>query len=262
MVELNHLDRSIANKMLKHRKYKNPPAIEVLFEVHFSETQSNLTLFGDFYHKIKTEYPEKNQLRNVGVEMNFAQGAVQTKQVTRGNMMRFSKEDNSQLVQISENLLTVNKLKPYSGYELFRQSVENILPTYIELAKPKYSERIGMRYIDRIQIPEDDFELEKYFNFSLNFANKDFSTINGISFTVQLTPKYKDHQLFVTLNSVISPVEGQSEFILDTYDKLVLQKEVDESYILSALDEAHENIEYIFESVITDSARELFVEEK
>ncbi len=57
--------------MLKHRKYKNPPAIEVLFEVHFSEIQSNLTLFGDFYHKIKTDYPRKNTLRNIWAGNEF-----------------------------------------------------------------------------------------------------------------------------------------------------------------------------------------------
>lgn len=248
--------------MLKYKKYKNPPVIEVLFEVYFSESKSNLTLFGDFYQKIKNEYPEQEQLRNIGLEMNFNQGSVQAKQINRAEMMRFSKEDNSQLIQISQNLLTVNKLKPYLGYESFKENVENILHSYLALAKPRYSERIGMRYIDRIQIPEESFELNKYFNFSLNFANEEFSTINGISFTVQLTPKHKDHQLFVTLNSVVSSEEEKSEFILDTYDKLILQKEVDENYILSALDEAHENIQYIFESVITDSARELFEEEK
>ncbi|MBA3694339.1 MAG: TIGR04255 family protein, partial [Acidobacteria bacterium] len=62
--------------MLKHIKYKNPPAIEVLFEIFFSETQSNLTLFGDFYQKIKNDYPRQEQLRNVGFEMNFTQGVV------------------------------------------------------------------------------------------------------------------------------------------------------------------------------------------
>lgn len=248
--------------MLKHRKYKNPPAIEVLFEVFFSETQSNLTLFGDFYQQIKSDYTKQEQLRNVGLEMNFTQENVQTKQINQGNMMRFSKEDNSELVQISENLLTFNKLKPYLGYEYFRKNVKKVLKPYLELVKPKYSERIGMRYIDRIQIPEDSFELDKYFNFSLNFANEEFSTINGISFKVQLTPKHKDHQLFVTLNSVVSSEKGKSEFILDTYDILLLQKETDENYILSVLDEAHENIEYIFESVITDSTRDLFEEEK
>jgi len=248
--------------MLKHRKYKNPPVIEVLFEINFSETQSNLTLFGDFYQKIKNDYPQQEQLRNVGFEMNFTPGVVQAKQINQGNMMRFSKDDNSQLVQISQNLLTVNKLKPYLGYESFKENVQNVLHSYLELAKPKYSERIGMRYIDRIQVPEDNFELDKYFNFSLNFANEGFSTINGISFRVQLTPKHKTHQLFITLNSVVSSEEGKSEFILDTYDTLMLQKETSEDYILSVLDEAHENIQYIFEAVITDSARNLFEEEK
>ena len=248
--------------MLKHIKYKNPPAIEVLFEIFFSETQSNLTLFGDFYQKVKNDYPRQEQLRNVGFEMNFTQGVVQTKQINQGNMMRFSKDDNSQLVQISQNLLTVNKLKPYLGYDSFKENVKNVMHSYLELAKPKYFERIGMRYIDRIQIPESDFELDKYFNFSLNFANEEFSTINGISFKVQLTPKHKTHQLSVTLNSVISSENGKSEFILDTYDTFILQKETSEDYILSVLDEAHENIQYIFEAVITDSARNLFEEEK
>jgi len=248
--------------MLKHRKYKNPPAIEVLFEIYFSEMQSNLTLFGDFYQKNKNNYPRQEQLRNVGFEMNFLPGAIQTKQINQGNMMRFSSDDNSRLVQISQDLLTVNKLKPYLGYEPFKENVQNVLHSYLELAKPKYSERIGMRYIDRIQIPEENFELNKYFNFSLNFANEEFLSINGISFKIQLTPKHKTHQLFITLNSVISSEEGKSEFILDTYDILKLQKEVNEDYILSILDEAHENIEYVFEAVITDSARNLFEEKK
>lgn len=248
--------------MLKHRKYKNPPAIEVLFEIYFSETQSNLTLFGDFYQKIKDDYPRQEQLRNIGLEMNFTQQSVQAKQLNQGNMMRFSKEDNSQLVQISEGLLTVNKLKPYLGYEAFKENVQSVLHPYLEAAKPKYSERIGMRYIDRIQIPEEDFELNKYFNFSLNFANKDFSTITGISFRVQLMPKHKEHQLLVTLNSVPSSVEGKSEFILDMYDTFILHKEIDENSILTVLDNAHENIEHVFEAVITDSSRNLFGEEK
>ncbi len=248
--------------MFQRRKYKNPPAIEVLCEIYFSETQSNLTLFGDFYQKIRDSYPQQKQLNKVGFEMNFTQGAVQTKQVNQGSMMRFSKEDNSQLVQITQNLLTVNKLKPYSGYNNFRENVQDVLKTYLELSKPKYTERIGMRYIDKIAIPEESFELEKYFNFALSFANQEYSTINGISFKVQITPKHQSHQLLVTLNSVISTEEGKSEFILDMYNTFVLHKDIDEEFILKTLDEAHENIEYVFEAVITDSARNLFEEEK
>ncbi len=75
-VELNYLTLQSDNIMLKHRKYKNPPAIEVLCEFFFSETQSNLTLFGDFYRKIKNDYPRQEQLRNVGFEMNFTQEII------------------------------------------------------------------------------------------------------------------------------------------------------------------------------------------
>lgn len=248
--------------MSESRKYKNPPAIEVLCEIHFSETESNLTLFGDFYQQIKDKYPEQKQLNQVGFEMDFSQEAIQARQLNSGAMMRFSSSDSSRLVQITQSLLTVNKLKPYLGYESFKEDVAENLQVYLNLSKPKYFERVGMRYIDRILIPEDDFGLEKYFNFSLDFANSEFSTINGISFRVQLTPKHSDHILLVTLNSVISKEEGNSEFILDMYDTFALQKEIDKNHLLTILDEAHENTELVFEAVITDAARNLFDEEK
>lgn len=250
--------------MSERKNYKKPPAVEALFETYFSETQSNLTLFGDFYQRIKNDYPTQKELKNVGFEMNFTHEIVQTKQLNQGAMMRFSREDDSELVQITQNLLTVNKLKPYSGYDVFKNSIQKALEHYLILSKPKYVERIGLRYINRISIPEKNFILEDYFNFSINFSkeNEGFSSISGILFKVQLTPKNESHKLFITLSSIPSADEGKSEFILDIYDIFILQKEVSRDFILSVLDEAHRNVEYIFEGVITDSTRNIFEETK
>lgn len=244
--------------MFQRKEYKNPPLIEALFEIYFSETISNLTLFGDFYNQIKSEYKNQKELKNVGFEMNFSPEMVHTKQFDKGSMMRFSKEDNSQLVQITKNLLTFNKLKPYNGFESFKEEFQEIFDKYVDLAKPQNTERIGLRYINKITIPEETFSLDDYFNFSLRFSDDSFSTIAGISFKVQLIPKNLSHQLFVTLNSAKSPEEGESEFLLDIYDTFISHREVDKQFILNVLDEAHENIENVFEGVITDKSRNLF----
>jgi uncharacterized protein (TIGR04255 family) len=244
--------------MLERKIYKNPPLIEALCEVYFSETQNDLTLFGKFEDSVREDYPEKRELKNIGFEENFSPENFHSKQIDNGLMMRFSKSDNSELIQITQNLLTFNKLKPYAGYEDFKSNFSNVFDKYLGLSKPKYSERIGVRYIDRVVIDESDFRLQDYFNFSFNFADEEFGFINAFSIDVQITPKHNIHRLLFSLKSIQSTEEGKLEFLLDMYDTFEAHKIVDKDFILNTLDEAHENVEHLFEGVITEKTRELF----
>jgi uncharacterized protein (TIGR04255 family) len=61
-----------------------------------------------------------------------------------------------------------------------------------------------------------------------------------------------------SLRSDVSFIEGQTVFFLDIYDILPINNEADTSIILNTLNEAHKNIERVFEGFITDKARKLF----
>ena len=77
--------------------------------------------------------------------------------------MQFLQEDEGAMVQVGPNLVAVNHLKPYSNWETFKQMIARSLEAYKKVADPQAINRIGLRYINRIEIPDQrKVEIEDY----------------------------------------------------------------------------------------------------
>src|SRR5262249_45340778 len=68
------------------------------------------------------------------------------------------------IVQVGENLLAVNQLPPYYGWEKFEQEALGALSIYLDLWKPRRIRRAGLHYVDRVEIPGDTINLPDWFN--------------------------------------------------------------------------------------------------
>ena len=244
------------------RKYGDSPLAEALVEVYFGQSKSDFTIWGTFYDKVKTIYPEKEQTNFPSVKGTVEQGGTNNAQISLEPMMRFSRSDRSQLVQLTSNFITVNQLKPYCGYEKFRKDTENVLRTFITVASPEATNRIGVRYINRIVIPGLRFDLSTYFKFMPQIPVEVTEDIRGVVLQVQFSPKNNRHLITASLRSDIASEELGSVFFLDIYDILEVNNESNLGYILEVIDEAHDNIEGVFEGFITAKSRKLFQEVK
>lgn len=243
-------------------KYKNPPIVEALCEISFVGSKWDSTHYGSFFQNVRERYPKKQELARFGVEMQLAQGQLSAKGTSDKPLMRFIKQDDSQLIQLAENFLTINQLKPYCGYEEFQQDIEAAIKEYFELAAPQGVERIGLRYINQIVIPAHSFDLGEYTKLLPGMPEDVTTVITGFTTRLGLVAHHDKHQLLVTLGTLPSTVEGTTMLMLDLYDTVPLPNDTDFEVILKAVNEAHENIEHIFEGVITDKARALFEETK
>lgn len=242
-----------------HRIYKKPPLIEALCEVKFAETEGDFTSWGGFYQKVRKSYPQKSELPR-GIEFQFTPNESSIKPTEF--VKRFISKDNAQLIQVTRESLTLNRLSPYLGYVDFKKSFVKVLRIYAEIFLPKRVTQLSMRYVNQIIIPHNKFSVNEYFGLVPIIPEGVTDAISNIIVQVQIAPQIDNHLLQVTLRSAPSTVEGNSAFVLDIFDAFFINREINDNIILQVMDDAHANIEYVFEKLIQEKLRELFLEVK
>ncbi len=175
---------------------------------------------------------------------------------------RFISIDNAQLIQATKDSLTLNRLSPYLGYEDFKKSFAKVLKIYAEILLPKRFVHLSMRYVNQIIIPHEKFSIEDYFGLVPMPLEGVTNAIGSMFVQVQIAPQIENHFLQVTLRSAPSTPESNSVFFLDVFDVFPINSEYNESGILKAMDDAHANIEHVFEKLVRERLREVFQEVK
>ncbi|MEK6710518.1 MAG: TIGR04255 family protein [Nitrospinota bacterium] len=246
--------------MSTEKRYKNPPIAEALCEIHFEEgLKWNATFFGLFHERIKNEFPEAKELH--GLEMGFQTKPGRIDQQFRevGIRMRFHRKDKTALVQISKNLLAVNLLPKYPGWKKFKPLILARLEDYISVIQPKAIVRTGLRYINRIVLPEAEFKFDRFFAKSSYLPSGIYQELGPFLVRVELSP-YKETRLHLTVATHTEPAErGQIANIVDL-DHIAFNRMEPpaEKNIGIVLEEAHSKIIGVYESIIGDELRERF----
>ncbi len=243
------------------KKYKNPPVVEALCEIYFHESKWDGTLFGLFFEKVRENYPKKQELEQIFVQVNIPKEARVTQMQRRKHRIQFIKEDGSRLIQIENNLLVINQLRPYPRFEDWKPVVDEMLKYYSEIAQPKGIIRMGVRYINRIMIPTVKFKMEDYFNLYPEVPESLGAMSGKFMMRLEILPKHKDHSLTVTFSTAPPELPGTSAEMLDIYDIFALPQPFPIEDVGKYIIKAHENIEVAFENSITGKARKLFKEE-
>ncbi|MBI5244253.1 MAG: TIGR04255 family protein [Elusimicrobia bacterium] len=242
------------------KKYRNPPIVEALCEIHFQGSQWDAAIPGLFYEKIREEYPERRQLEQLGIEINFS---PQVERITkrRGTpRIQFLTADKSRIIQIAPDLIVVNQLKPYPQFEDWEPVVEAVAAKYADLTSPSSIKQIGLRYINHIAIPKapikDFFQIYPHIPADLGASHGSFVM------RVEINPLREGHLLLATFGYAKPPGPDATAFLLDIYDTLVPESPLDLKNLRGELLKAHDNVEAVFESSITDRLRGLFEEVK
>jgi uncharacterized protein (TIGR04255 family) len=247
-----------SKRSLARQIYDNSPIIEALVEVYFSQTKNDFSVWADFSSRVKNSYPDVEELLVTKAELQVSPTGEGKQKISPEKLYRFYNKDKTQLIQANKDFVTFNQLKPYLGYEKFKTEVKEVLRNYIDATSPKSINRIGMRYINQIPIQGINVELGSYLRFTPQIPDEVTDSVNDVLIQIQFIPRNSNHQVTTSLRSGISSIEGQVVFLLDIYDILQINNEIDMELILSSIDEAHENTERVFEGFITDEARKLF----
>jgi uncharacterized protein (TIGR04255 family) len=238
--------------------YRNAPIIEALVEFQFTSQQWDWTVPGLMYERLERSFPKKRQQNVLQVEMQAE--AAQIAQKVKGGIarMQFVREDDKALIQVGPDLLAVNYLKPYPNWATFGAQILQALSMYREIAAPTGLKRIGLRYINRVEIPQPRVEIEEYFHIFPKIPMP--QDMSAFLMRVEVPLTAANGLLVITMGSTPSGQPECSAFILELGFSTVQAESLALESSSAWIEGAHMQIENAFEACITDKARVVFEE--
>jgi len=241
--------------MMKTPKYKNPPLTEAIFELFFESESWTPATPGLFYNSVSKEYPIITQAQN-GIGFLLGLGGLQ---VETGNnqLTQYKSVDGSSIIQLSNGLLTVNKLPEYSGWESYKESILDAISKLQGLVKIKRVVRLGLKTLNKIDIKSHSFsEYKKFYTILPSFPeslNYDWKSIQ-MHFEV---PKNEENDILaISIMTILKEPKFDAPTLMQLY--FTRTKNSDLVKPQEWIEDAHLNLKQLFESSLTDYCKRNF----
>lgn len=248
------------HREIPERSYRNPPVVEALCEIYFAESSWDDTVPGAFYERVKSDFPVKRRREIQEAQITMGPDTASAGVQRLPPWMQFLTEEGNLMIQVAENLVVVNQLLPYRHFKSWEKVIYTALNIYNEVALPETISRIGLRYINRIEIPGKIISMEDFFTVYPQFPPSLGNTHNTFLVRVEVPQADQGHTVLITFGTSVPPqqVEGKQAFMLDLYD-IAAQLDIspNENELNREIQQAHDNVVMAFEDSITDRLRAL-----
>lgn len=244
------------------RIYDKPPVIEVLCEFRFKSAQPwDWTIPGLVYEKIREKFPKKRQQNVLEVETQPSEDKVLHRMKAGVERMQFLNQQENAFVQVGPDLLAVNHLPPYPKWDAFKRLILEQLAVYRDVANPESLARIGLRYINRIEIPDKRIGLEQYFRSLPQVPEPIPQTFPSFMFHVDVAHEKPFSVLRFIFGSAPSESPENLTFMLDLDMFGIGENAPSLEQLTNWIEVAHDRIEAAFDASFTEKThREIFAE--
>jgi uncharacterized protein (TIGR04255 family) len=240
------------------RKYKKDYLKNVIVRVNF-DTELAISQKGpkkNIYTQIKGRFPITEEKKVIGKEFRISPESTKENSIESKEWHYYGENRNKHLV-ISPNFMLI-EYKKYEYYENLREDFISVLNELYDSYADLQINRLGLRYIDNIDIDEPKpTQWKTYFIpqlFSIFSLAKDTETVSRAFHILEFN--YGEDSLrfqFGMLNpDYPSPIK-KKVFTLD--HDMYTNKLLEQSEIPVVLDRFHERISNSFERVITNGLR-------
>ena len=108
------------------------------------------------------DYPKHDMVQETEVQLSPKRTKVIKDLVHVG--LKFQSEDSFYVVQFNKDSFVFSRLKPYENWKKFSQEALRLWKIYCELLKPTEIGRIGLRFINRLAVEQEQkVELADYY---------------------------------------------------------------------------------------------------
>jgi uncharacterized protein (TIGR04255 family) len=171
----------------------NPPIIEALIDIQASVGDTvTIDDLEALHAEIQKDYPTKTGRYAFQAEIKAEQGKAPaiTQRDLGINGFLFRSKDEKQIVQFRLDGFTFSRLRPYQDWEHMRDEAKKLWGIYVARVMPRKVSRLAVRYINLVEIQEEKFKLDDYFETYLKVPNETFpegTEINGFASQVLLS---------------------------------------------------------------------------
>jgi uncharacterized protein (TIGR04255 family) len=113
--------------------------------------------FVAFRDRLKDQFPKAQNIRFLASHLQF-DGEEQVKNDVSNSLFGVRLDDAAGrwVVQGKSDGLAVSRLPPYESWGGLIAAVQNVWPVYVEIFEPEAVLRLGVRYINRVPLPDAD----------------------------------------------------------------------------------------------------------
>lgn len=136
----------------------NAPIAEAVVEVRVRMSSPTLPVaFATFRDLLKDQFPKSQNIRFLASHLHF-EGEDQVTNDFSNTLfgVRLDDADGKWVVQAKGDGLAVSRLSPYESWDSLIAAVRSLWPVYVETFNPEAVLRLGVRYINRLPLPEAD----------------------------------------------------------------------------------------------------------
>lgn len=240
--------------------YSAPPITEAVIGISFASPIDQKKI-DTVNTRFKINYPNHQLVSNYGVAVNIpmGNGNQPTTNINKENGYRHSSLDMTQLLVLWQSSFIVSQLAPYKGWEHFFSRFVSDWNIWKKTIGFQTIQRIGVRFINRIDIPVKDSSVshEEF----LNVYPKLPANLDPIdAYAVQASMRFPDIDCVLRINSaaVPSPILDHIAFVIDIDISREVNPPQNDEEIFDILNAIRIKKNEVFESCVSDRARELF----
>ncbi len=239
--------------------YSHAPIMEAVIHLRTKDAVSE-TERRKVARRLKALYPHSQPLQAINININ-ATGGPNVAVEQQPEVFRLASDDETDIALIQHNGVVISRLAPYPGWQKFRERAVAAWTEWRAASSNHTVSRIGVRYINRIDIPyanEPVIDPRDYLLFSPQDPGISSAPMQG--YVVQIT-KHTDlpHWLASVTSTLVLPSPLLNHisllFDIDVFRTEEIPRRDDELW--AVVDEARNIKNDIFERCITDRTKEL-----
>ena len=231
--------------------YPNPTITEAVCDIHFRLSQEKVwrpSFPGELFKHIQNEYPEMEPVLEMGLQFEFGPLGTGTKFVPQRQKVRFKHGTRPLILQLAEDSLSISTLSPYQGWETMRHDVLAAWQRVEEVLQPEVINRIGLRYINRINKetaqdrPSTWFVANDYISAGFLRSGPGFLLREEIHLDAE-------NILIITLGDPQSEADGGHGTIIFDLDRIVEREvPIGQEVLMQEMDRLHADVWEVFSS--------------
>lgn len=241
--------------------YTNAPIQEAIFDIQIDKLGNpSLENLESLKNQVPTDFPKIKKKHSFTGKFGLKEGGSVSQEAHSSPLgIVFSSEDEKTQVQFRLDGFTLNVLKPYLKWEKHFGDALILWNLYRERANPHKITRLATRFINRIDIPfyEDEIDFKDYFNV-VAVAPLSLPQILSNYFLQMQIPLEEENATVILTQTMASVKNNVLPYILDIdvfQETNTLVEEVDLEERFDALRKIKNTF---FERCITDKTREIF----
>jgi uncharacterized protein (TIGR04255 family) len=237
------------------KKYNNPPLNEAIFEYFYQSNNWTPATPGLFFEAVKKDYPIIMQVP-MGLGFVFGPGGLQL-DGAGSSITQYRSEDGSRVIQISNGMLTVNKLPKYAGWNAYRDSILYAIKSLKQVLNVTKVTRLNLRTLNKIDIKVHSFtNYKRYFTITPSAPESLVEDWNSIQINLETPINNGTDFRVITINTILKEPKYEAPALLQLQRARV--KEIELINVESWIEEAHLDLKRLFEESLTQECKQGF----